>query len=76
MDPFDHVRDSTTRTAAALRAAPRPELGGWLPAEEVAETRLVGAWLAAHDPPSLELDERVVEDGHVARWVRVVESRT
>ena len=69
-------RSSTARTAAALRAAPRPELGGWLPAEEVAETRLVGAWLAAHDPPALELDERVVEDGHVARWVRVVESRT
>ena len=47
------------RTAAALRAAPRPELGGWLPADEVAEMRLVGAWLAAHEPPALELDERV-----------------
>ena len=36
------------RSAAALRAAPRRELGGWLPAEEVAETRLVGSWMAAH----------------------------
>ena len=26
------------------------------PAEEVAETRLVGAWIAAHEPPALELD--------------------
>ena len=43
------------RSAAALRAAPRPELGGWLPADEVAEARLVGAWLAAHEPPALEL---------------------
>jgi DNA polymerase III subunit epsilon len=64
-----------TRTAAALRAAPRPELGGWLPADEVAETRLVGAWLAAHEPPALELDERVMRDGRLVRWVRTVESR-
>jgi DNA polymerase III subunit epsilon len=65
----------TARTAAALRAAPRRELGGWLPADEVAETRLVGAWLAAHDPPALELDERVLGDGRLVRWVRTVESR-
>src|SRR5215218_1691549 len=65
----------TARTAAALRAAPRPGLGGWLPADEVAEIRLVGAWLAAHDPPALELDQRVLEGGHVVRWVRTVESR-
>ena len=43
------------RTAAALRATPRPELGGWLPAEEIAEMRLVGAWIAANAPPVLEL---------------------
>src|SRR5215217_3395959 len=53
----------SARTAAALRAAPRPELGAWLPADEVAEIRLVGAWLAAHDPPALELDQRVLEGG-------------
>ena len=56
------------RTAAALRAAPRRELGGWLPADEVAETRLVGAWVAAHEPPALELDERALEEGPVVRW--------
>ena len=49
------------RTAAALRAAPRPELGGWLPAEEGAEARLVGAWVAAHEPPALELGPQIDE---------------
>ena len=46
------------RRAARPRCAPSRgrELGGWLPAGEVAETRLVGAWLAAHEPPALELD--------------------
>jgi len=44
------------RTADALRAAPRRELGGWLRTEDVDETRIVGAWLAAHAPPALELD--------------------
>jgi DNA polymerase-3 subunit epsilon len=63
------------RSAAAVRAAPRPELGGWLPADEVAEARLVGAWLAAHDPPALELDARALEGGRVAGWARAVESR-
>ena len=51
-----------TRSAAALRAAPRPELGGWLPAEEIAETRLVGAWIAANAPPVLELGGAVDGD--------------
>jgi DNA polymerase-3 subunit epsilon len=63
--------DLEARSAAALRAAPRPELGGWLPAGEVAEARLVGAWIAANDPPALELDAR----DRVVGWVRAVESR-
>jgi len=50
------------RTAAALRATPRPELGGWLPAEEIAEMRLVGAWIAANAPPVLELGGAVDGD--------------
>jgi DNA polymerase-3 subunit epsilon len=62
----------TARSAAALRAQPRPELGGWLPADEIAELRLVGAWLAAHEPPALELDERAVASDGVARWARAV----
>jgi DNA polymerase III subunit epsilon len=39
------------RSAAVLRRTP----AGWLAPEEVAEARLVGAWIAAHDPPALEL---------------------
>jgi len=64
------------RSAAALRAAPRPELGGWLPADEVAEARLVGAWIAAHDPPALELDADALEGERVVGWARAVESRS
>jgi DNA polymerase-3 subunit epsilon len=63
------------RCEAALRAAPRPELGGWLPAEEVPEARLVGAWLAAHDPPALELGPGPLDGDRVAGWIRAVESR-
>jgi DNA polymerase III subunit epsilon len=63
------------RSAAALRAAPRPELGGWLPPDEVAEARLVGAWLAAHEPPALELGPHALDGERVARWVGTVESR-
>ena len=44
------------RTDAALAGAPARELGGWLPADELDETRLIGLWLAAHeDTPVLEL---------------------
>ena len=60
------------RTAAAVRAAPRPELGGWLTPEQVAESRLIGAWVAAHEPPALELDAGVLEGDRLARWVRAV----
>jgi DNA polymerase III subunit epsilon len=44
-----------TRTADALRAAPRAELGGWLRPDEIAEARIVGLWLAAHDARVYEL---------------------
>ena len=53
-------RPGRARAAHGRRAAPRAprrELGGWLPPEEIDETRLVGAWIAAHDPPALELGE-------------------
>jgi hypothetical protein len=41
------------RTDEALRAG-----GGWLRPEEVDEARMVGAWLAAHETRTLELDPR------------------
>jgi DNA polymerase-3 subunit epsilon len=47
------------RTDAALATAPAPGLGGWLPAEELDEARIVGLWLAGHDEARvLELDPR------------------
>jgi DNA polymerase-3 subunit epsilon len=39
---------------------------GWLPADEIPEARLVGAWIAAHDPPALELGLGVGEAEHTA----------
>ena len=41
-----------------LRALPERSLGGYLPAAEIDEARIVAGWLAAHEPPALELDER------------------
>jgi DNA polymerase III subunit epsilon len=46
------------RTADALRAAPRPELGGWLRPDEIAEARIVGLWLASHEARVHELTAR------------------
>ena len=43
------------RSARALARAPAAALGGWLPADAVPEARLVGLWVAAHAPPTLEL---------------------
>ena len=46
--------DELAARTRALAAAPR---GGWLPAEELVEARIVGSWLAFHeDTPALELD--------------------
>ena len=46
--------DELAARTRALAAAPR---GGWLPAEELVEARIVGSWLAFHeDTPVLELD--------------------
>jgi hypothetical protein len=42
-----------SRTAAALRAGAG---GGWLPAGELDEARIVGAWLAGHQARVLELE--------------------
>jgi DNA polymerase III subunit epsilon len=45
------------RTETALSAAPARSLGGWLPADELDETRIVGMWIAGHDEARvLELD--------------------
>jgi DNA polymerase-3 subunit epsilon len=52
----EDLAEVADRTAVALRRAVPPGLGAWLPAEELAESRIVGAWLAGHEVPALELD--------------------
>ena len=64
-------RDLAARSARAFRAAPAPgRLGGWLPADAVAEARLVGMWIAANRPPALELGARTGEAAHAAFLAR------
>src|ERR671917_848012 len=58
--PSDRA-ELVARSEAALRAAPRPELGGWLPADEA---------------PALELGPGPLDGERVARWARSVESRS
>jgi len=66
------ARDLAARSARAFSAAPAPrKLGGWLPAEAVAEARLVGMWIAANRPPALELGARTGEAAHAAFLARV-----
>jgi DNA polymerase III subunit epsilon len=49
--PVPGVQELAARSARVLaRSAP-----GWLAPEELGEARLVGAWVAAHAPPVLEL---------------------
>jgi DNA polymerase-3 subunit epsilon len=54
----DEPGELATRTADALRAAPRPELGGWLRPDEIAEARIIGLWLASHEAQVHELTPR------------------
>ena len=68
--PID-AADLAARSARAFRAAPAPgKLGGWLPADAVAEARLVGLWVAANRPPTLELGARTGEAAHTAFLAR------
>ena len=66
----DDPAELASRTADALRAAPRPEHGGWLRPEEIAEARIVGLWLAAHDDARVrELRPGAEDAGALAAWV-------
>ena len=49
--PVDAPDDVAARTAAALRRRSEP----YVPPDEVDEIRIVAGWLAAHEPPSLDL---------------------
>jgi DNA polymerase III subunit epsilon len=55
----DDPDEVVARTETALQAAPAPGLGGWLPADELDEARIVGSWLAGHEEAvTLELNPR------------------
>jgi DNA polymerase-3 subunit epsilon len=65
--PATDPGDMAARSARAFRQAPPPgKLGGWLPADAVAEARLVGMWIAGNRPPVLELGARTGEAAHAA----------
>ncbi len=64
------------RTQVALGASQAGGLGGWLPADELVEARIIGAWLAArHDVPVLELG-RGVDPSAVSALVGRLGERT
>ena len=58
--PLVTVGELAARSRRAVQAA----RGGWLPADAIPEARLVGAWIAAHEPPALELGLGVGEVEH------------
>jgi len=54
--PVDTADTLAQRTEAALRRWPAGAATTHLPADEIDELRIVSTWLAAHQPPSLDLD--------------------
>src|SRR3954452_25513001 len=67
--PLPAPDEMAERTRQAL--APRPARRRPIPPEAVDEIRIVHTWIAAHDPPRLELDEPP-PPGRLAAWVREV----
>jgi DNA polymerase-3 subunit epsilon len=65
--PLPPAGELAERTARAL--AKRPPNRRAVPADEVDEIRIVHTWIAAHDPPRLELD-RPPAATELADWVR------
>jgi hypothetical protein len=64
-DDPDEVAVRTEAALARIRADSRPRP---VSADEADEVRIVGGWLAAHEPPQLPLDSEV-EPGEVVSWV-------
>jgi DNA polymerase-3 subunit epsilon len=56
--PLEEAGDLAARTAAALAGAQTAHGVTHLPADAVAEARIVQTWLAAHAPPALDLEPR------------------
>ena len=53
--PTDALDDLRARTLAAVRRSREP----YVPADEVPELRVVSTWIAAHEPPALDLGQAV-----------------
>jgi DNA polymerase-3 subunit epsilon len=68
--PAGPPAELAARSTRALARAPSAALGGWLPADAVAEARLVGLWMAANAPPTLELRRGLGEPEHAAFLAR------
>jgi DNA polymerase-3 subunit epsilon len=69
--PGETAAELAPRSARAYAEAPASaSLGGWLPADAVAEARLVGAWIVANQPPALELGARTGKAAHTAFLAR------
>jgi DNA polymerase-3 subunit epsilon len=67
--PLPGVDELAERTSAAL--AGRPQRRRATTPDQVDEIRIVHTWIAAHDPPRLELDEPPTSD-QLADWLRSV----
>jgi hypothetical protein len=64
------MHELAERTAAALTTKPRSRRAA--SAEQVDEIRIVHTWIAAHDPPRLELGGEPPTESELSDWVRSV----
>jgi hypothetical protein len=65
--PLEDVDELARRTESALEMRPRRQRP--VTPDQVDEIRIVHTWIAANDPPLLELDP-VPPRGELERWVR------
>ncbi|MEA2468195.1 MAG: polymerase subunit epsilon, partial [Thermoleophilaceae bacterium] len=68
--PLAGMDELAERTAAALATKPRSRRA--TSPEQVDEIRIVHTWIAAHDPPRLELGDEPPADSELSDWVRSV----
>jgi DNA polymerase-3 subunit epsilon len=68
--PLPATQELAARTEAALAGRPRSRRA--TSPEQVDEIRIAHTWIAAHDPPRLELDGEPLSAGELGEWVRSV----
>jgi DNA polymerase-3 subunit epsilon len=68
--PLAGMDELAQRTAAALATKPRSRRAA--SPEQVDEIRIVHTWIAAHDPPRLELGDEPPSERELSDWVRSV----